>query len=235
MIALRDRQITSAWSNTLHLLTLLLALVACVFVLRLSDAALLYRGAAPAPAEPGPAVIAIGGETLGVPAPLLSYPLAAHAGVGDVIETGRIELALGWPDLGALAPGRGGIHLSITARHDPFGERERFERLFAPRFAAGAVAGPEGLNARQMMTGTGYGGEIVYYQAAAADKTGQGERFYYVRCGVPQADPVPLSCLRSLRLAPGLQASYRFDAALLGEWQRMERAVLGLIARMRGK
>lgn len=233
MIALQDRQITPAWSNVLGLLTLLLALAACIFVLRLSDGMLaLYRGVAASPVEAGPAEISIAGESLRVPAALMRYPLAGPAAQTGPIQTRRIELAFTWPALAPLTPGRSGIHLAVIAEHDPFSDKERFERLFAPRFASGQVAGPDGLSGRHMEAGSGYGGEIVYYQPALAGPGGGGP-FYYARCGVPQADPVALSCLRTLRLAPGLQASYRFDAALLGEWRLIERAILDLIARMR--
>jgi hypothetical protein len=155
------------------------------------------------------------------------------AGKDGKIETRRLEMAFRWPSLAPLSPGEAGIHIAITAEHDPFGERERFDRLFAPRFASAEIAGPSGLSGKRMKAGTGYGGEIVYYEPARSQ--GSGEHFYYARCGVPQADPVPLSCLRSLRVAPGLQASYRFDAALLGEWQLLERAVLDLVTRMRAE
>lgn len=232
MIALQDRQIAPAWRHVLGLLTLLLALAACLFLLRLSDGLNgLYRAEAAWPAETGPVNIAIGGETMRVPAALMRHPPAAITGGSGPLEARGVEIAFAWPGLAPLAPGQAGIHLAITVDHDPFGGKERFERLFAPRFAPGAIAGPDGLTGRRMAAGTGYGGEIVYF--APAFPEGDGERFYYARCGVPKADPVPLSCLRTLRLAPGLKASYRFDAALLGEWRLVERAVLDQISRMR--
>ena len=143
MIAVEDRQITSAWSNSLRMLIVLLSMAAFISLFRLADMTALQRhGSVPPRAQaalpaapPHGMKVVIGKEVLTVPAAAMRFaPNAGNgaAGAGTPPETQLVELNLSWPALEPLAPGQRGIYLSLSARADPIQPRERFQRNGKP-------------------------------------------------------------------------------------------------------
>ena len=245
MIAVEDRQITSAWSNSLRMLIVLLSMAAFISLFRLADMTALQRhGSVPPRAQaalpaapPHGMKVVIGKEVLTVPAAAMRFaPNAGNgaAGAGTPPETQLVELNLSWPALEPLAPCQRGIYLSLSARADPIQPRERFQRILMPFFEREVLNGPDGLAGRRLSEGSGYGGEILYFEPRLA-MPGAANSLFYARCPAPEFESAPVSCLRTLRLGAGLQATYRFDAALLAQWRRIDSAVSGLIGRMRAR
>jgi len=169
---------------------------------------------------------AIAGEVWTIPPDLIRFPAAGMVSPARVVPTPRIELALTWPQSSATR-----VRLALIARADPVSAHERFERLYQPYFEGDEIAGPDGLVGRRLAAASGYGGETLFFDPAAADP---GEEPFVIRCDTAEdGNLAPATCFRRLSLSPRLQLEMRYRIGLLKDWRKIEATTADLIATFR--
>lgn len=188
--------------------------------------------------EVRPVVITVGAEELAVPANMI-----ADAGQRRGGSQERLDLTLHWPTL----DGYNASNASLFARNDArllqawiapgpgvfdpasgtaqtatrSGELDGLMEEIRP------VAG--GLFARAFAATSPYAGEEIAYEAAAIADGGLPR--FAARCEISKEEAA--TCLRRVALAGGLTLTYRFPRALLTEWGRLDRRVVGLVEGLR--
>jgi len=179
-----------------------------------------------------PVELTIADTPLSIPANMIR---TARQRQGGAME--RVDLIVNWPDLegyseqnaedfrsgSPLAPL---IYISISAADSPLDSTDRLDSVYSRFFSGEPVAGPSGLIGRSLAKDSGYGGEQVFYEPGE-------NRPYVARCIAKATPEVPATCLRDVRIAPGLSMLYRFDRFYLGDWQEMDTRLRELAAGFR--
>jgi hypothetical protein len=182
-------------------------------------------------ADTTPVAIVIAGERLTIPANMLRLAAARAGGTLD-----RADLALLWPGLSGYSDDRAEafaegaqspevIYATIAPRDSDLDSTGRLDSVYARLFAGRPVGGPAGLVGRTMRPGSGYDGEIVYFDPI-------GPTPFVARCPQKAAPELPATCIRDVHFGRGLGLLYRFDSARLADWRELDRAFGTLTARL---
>jgi hypothetical protein len=180
-----------------------------------------------------PIHLKVAGKTLAVPANMIRFPAERRDGA---IE--RINLLLHWPDLDGFSaanadafrdnnPGAPLLFVTIFAKDADYGTTGWLDRIYTRYFSDHAWAGPNGLVGVKLTENSGYAGEDLFFEP-------ESDEPFVVRC-VADGDPeLASTCLREILIGGSLIARYRFDKALLGDWERMDAAIRRLVEVMAG-
>lgn len=139
----------------------------------------------------------------------------------------QLTLEVNWPSMtgynGSIA-GRAGkrppeqvLEVELVASHRAETTMERMDTALRRLAAGKPQKGPAGLYMLDMTGQGGAGNDILFYEE---DETGL-ETGFAARCQISK--DATSFCLRDMRLAPDLIASYRFDMKLLNGWGRLDR------------
>lgn len=192
--------------SAIALLILLVALGAAS-----AFATLLGRPQAPAATEATVSRLLLG-RPLTIPAQWLREPSAP----GQQGFASAVELSL------ALPLGRGGAPLTMAITLLPLSQArpsaELLDGVYLHQFMPNELAGPPGLVGKPLYANEGYAGETVWY-----DPLSQAP--FVAKCMAPVAGTGGGDCLRTVALADGIAAIYRFDAEALYAWKDFDRVV----------
>ncbi|WP_430511894.1 hypothetical protein [Pannonibacter phragmitetus] len=139
----------------------------------------------------------------------------------------RLTLEVNWPSMTGYA-GSGGnksnrpatempISVELMASRKVETVMERMDTTLRRLAAGKPQTGQAGLYMLDMSGKAGASEDVLFYED---DGTGL-ETGFAARCRMPK--DAPATCLRDMRLAPDLVASYRFDMKLLSSWGRLDR------------
>jgi hypothetical protein len=179
----------------------------------------------PDPAPPRPVRASLGGLDLTVPRDLVRFEPQRRDG-----EQARLDLVFHWPSLAAVTPGRNAdvdtlgslVFLAITPADEALEPRRRLAAIYQRFLGPDIRPEPAGLASRSFRPGSGYDGEDLVYEPSRPGD-------FFLRCAPPTAT-APAGCLRELRLGGRIDVVYRFPRPLLPDWQRVDRAVMALLA-----
>lgn len=180
-----------------------------------------------------PVKLTVAGEALTIPANVLRYASERRGG-----RTDRADLVLLWPGLEGYtrehadafsdsAPAAPLIYATIAARSGSLDSTDRLDDVYERFFTGKPVPGPNGLVGRHLTPDSGYGGEIVFYAP-------RGAHPFVARCPADSPADIPTTCIRDVNIGRGLSLLYRFDRALLDQWQPLDRGMTGLAATFLG-
>ncbi|MBZ0217174.1 MAG: hypothetical protein K8F25_11510, partial [Fimbriimonadaceae bacterium] len=94
-------------------------------------------------------------------------------------------------------------------------------------FVGGPIPAPQSLSAFKLAEGTGFGGDVLYY-----DDNRDDNRFT-IRCDDKDTPTAPAECLRYIQISPDIALEYRYRIGLLEDWSRIEAAVIKLYRRLK--
>lgn len=144
----------------------------------------------------------------------------------------RLTLEVNWPSMtgysGKLRGRATGsvpeqtLAVELVASHKAQTTMERTDTMLRRLAAGKPQEGPAGLHVLDMSGHEGAGTDVVVYEE---DETGL-ETGFAARCQTLKDDRP--HCLRDMRLAPDLVASYRFDMKLINSWGRLDRQMSAL-------
>ena len=185
-------------------------------------------------ADTSPVKMTIAGTPLDIPANMIR---TARQRRGGAME--RVDLLLDWPDLTGYSTGNAGafrsgspiaplLYVSILPADSPLDSTGRLDTVYSRFFSGDALTGPSGLIGRTLSEDSGYGGEEIFYEPGAAKP-------FVARCIARATVEVPATCIRDVRIAPGLSMLYRFDRFYLGDWQAMDTGLGELAATFRAQ
>lgn len=168
-----------------------------------------------------PLTIVVAGTRLTIPANLVRFRASRHDGPAD-----RIDMLLLWPELDGFSEARADafksdsptaplIFATIGPQTSGLDTDERLSAVYSRFFTGNAVAGPAGLAGRRLSDDSGYRGEIVYFSP-------EGAAPFAARCLGEATAEMPATCMREVALGKGLALLYRFNLALLQNWQDMD-------------
>ena len=174
--------------------------------------------------------VTIGEISHNIPANMMRHSRERTAGTS--VDT--LHLAVLWPslegysdanaeafaDLGDRSPV---VTLALRADTQSLDTSERFKKVWMSLAAGDALPGPAGL-ALMPLTGDGLAGTDF-----VAHRNDRGKLFA-ARCFTPRDQALAANCERSIRVGPGLLATYRFRQVHLQSWQTMDRAISQLVA-----
>ncbi|MCR4266466.1 hypothetical protein [Nitratireductor sp. ZSWI3] len=176
--------------------------------------------------------IVIGNDVLSVPANAIRFENARRDGVAR-----RLDLYLRWPELGGYRQAtrddfnhvdgsRRLVFLSIEERLMSRDMSGRFAPIYKRLIEPNGVAGPNGIVFHRFRKDAGYGDEVLAV-AAGSDAAPP----FVARCLSGQAARESLApCERDVAIGRNLSLTYRFPAALLGDWRQLDRAIRGKAA-----
>lgn len=157
-------------------------------------------GARPLPAlgDGASIVQTVGGRELTIPQNWFRF--------GEQMQTGFV----GQVDL-AVELGGKTVDVTLVPRSRARSSSDLLDSVYVHQFAKGTLGGVPGLIG-QPLSGSGYGEEVLWYDALAAQP-------FAAKCIAPvEADGVS-RCVRTVQLHSGLAAIYSFDATLLPGWR----------------
>lgn len=150
----------------------------------------------------------LGGHELQIPASWFRYEEQAAEGFAKQIEL-RLNLPLG-------AQGKvEAVDVTLLPRSRVRPSAALLDGVYLHQFEDAQVSGgPVGLVGKPLKPSEGYEGEVVWYDALAADP-------FVAKCSKPVATGDG-QCLRTVYLAPGIAAVYAFDEAALAGWRAFD-------------
>jgi hypothetical protein len=147
----------------------------------------------------------LGGHDLSIPASWFRYEEDGEEGFAKQIDL-RLHLPLG--ELGATET----VDVTILPRSRVRPSAALLDGVYLHQFAeAQESGGPLGLVGKPLRPEDGYQGEVVWYDALAADP-------FVAKCSKPIATDEG-QCLRTVYLATGIAAIYSFPEPALGGWR----------------
>lgn len=148
----------------------------------------------------------LGGHELQIPARWFRYEEQATEGFARQVEL-RLQLPLG-------AKGKAEtVDVTLLPRSRARPSAALLDGVYLHQFEDGQLAGgPVGLVGKPLRGTEGYAGEIVWYDALAADP-------FVAKCSKPVATATEGQCLRTVYVAPGLAAVYAFPESALAGWR----------------
>ena len=170
----------------------------------------------------------VGNNVLAVPANYVRFEKQRADG-----EAHRLDLYLRWPDLEGYSDEarddfnhRGGSRriLFLTLEPETMSRdmSARFDPIYRRLIELPGTPAIAGLRSYQFLETSGYMNEILMVG------DGVDGRPFVARCLTGQVAAESLApCERDVRFGDELSLTYRFPAALLGEWQELDKAVLG--------
>lgn len=151
----------------------------------------------------------LGGHELKIPLAWFRYEEQRVEGFAKQIDL-TLELPLG--DHGAVAP----VEVTLLPRSRVRPSAALLDGVYLHQFEDGQVpGGPVGLVGKPLKAGEGYEGEVVWYDALAADP-------FVAKCSKAVAVAAAGQCLRTVYLGPGLAAVYAFAEPVLGNWRAFD-------------
>lgn len=171
--------------------------------------------------------IVIRNNVLTVPENAIRFKSARMDGV-----TLRLDLYLSWPELEGYASERrdafnhvGGsreiIFLTFEEQVMSRDMSSRLEPVYRQIIEARSVAGPSNVRFHRFKKESGFAGEVL-----AIAETDNAEQPFVARCLTGTAAKEALApCERDINIGNRLSLTYRFPAALLSEWQVLDRAI----------
>ncbi len=180
-----------------------------------------------------PIHLSVADKPLVVPANMIRFPAERRDGA---IE--RVNLLLHWPDLDGFSkanadafrdndPSAPLVFVTIFAKDADYGTTGWLDRIYTRYFSDEAWAGPNGLVGVKLTEESGYEGEDLFFEP-------ESDEPFVARCVADGAPELASTCLREILVGEGLIARYRFDKALLGDWEKMDPAIRGLVEGMVG-
>lgn len=147
----------------------------------------------------------LGGHELEIPARWFRYEERAAEGFAKQIDL-RLELPIG-PQGKAET-----VDVTLLPRSRVRPSAALLDGVYLHQFEdTQAEGGPVGLVGKPLKPAEGYEGEVVWYDALAADP-------FVAKCSKPVATEDG-QCLRTVYLAPGIAAVYAFPDGALGGWR----------------
>jgi len=177
--------------------------------------------------------IVIGNNVIAAPANTIRFERQRHDGVAT-----RLDLYLRWPQLdGYTNAARDDFNNTNGARNILFLSFEermmsrdmsgRLEPIYGPMLVRPGLAGPGGLTLYAFTEKSGYLDEVL---AVAAENTGEA---FVARCLAGESATESLApCERDIHVGDILSLTYRFPRELLGDWQRLDKAIRAKAASM---
>lgn len=171
--------------------------------------------------------IAIGDETLLVPANTIRFSAARHDGPAS-----RIELYVHWPDMQGYSlatrddfDGLGGrrriLFLTILPREMTRDMSGRFDPIYSHLIESQGKEDPSGLTAYRFVPSSGYLDEELLVA-----RTGDADPPFVARCLLDRASTGAFAgCERDIQFGENLEMRYRFPRGLLGDWKALDEAV----------
>jgi len=151
---------------------------------------------------------ALGGHELEIPASWFRYDEQATEGFAKQIDL-RLALPLGVQ--GKVEA----VDVTLLPRSRVRPSSALLDGVYLHQFADSQITGgPVGLVGKPLKPSEGYDGEVVWYDALAADP-------FVAKCSKPVADGDG-QCLRTVYLAAGIAAVYTFDEAALAGWRAFD-------------
>lgn len=147
----------------------------------------------------------LGGHELEIPASWFRYDEQAAEGFAKQIDL-RLELPVGLQ--GEAEP----VDVALLPRSRVRPSAALLDGVYLHQFEdTQAEGGPVGLVGKPLKPSEGYQGEVVWYDALAADP-------FVAKCSTPVAGEDG-QCLRTVYLAPGIAAVYAFPEGALSGWR----------------
>ena len=148
----------------------------------------------------------LGGHELQIPRSWFRYDEEAAEGFAKQIDL-RLELPLG--EQGKAET----VDVTILPRSRVRPSAALLDGVYLHQFADTQVdKGPVGLVGKPLKPSEGYEGEVVWYDALAADP-------FVAKCSKPVAAAEDGQCLRTVYLAAGIAAVYAFPEGALAGWR----------------
>jgi hypothetical protein len=176
--------------------------------------------------------IVIGNNVIAAPANTIRFERQRQDGVAT-----RLDLYLRWPQLDGYTDAarddfnntngaRNILFLSFEERMMSRDMSGRLEPIYEPMLVRPGQPGPDGVTLYAFTEKSGYLNEVL---AVAATK---GEPFV-ARCLAGESAAESLApCERDIHLGDNLSLTYRFPRELLGDWQRLDKAIRAKAASM---
>ncbi len=151
----------------------------------------------------------LGGHELQIPARWFRYDELETEGFARQVEL-RLQLPLG-------AKGKAEtVDVTLLPRSRARPSAALLDGVYLHQFEDGQLSGgPVGLVGKPLKAAEGFEGEVVWYDALAADP-------FVAKCSKPVATAADGQCLRTVYLAPGIAAVYAFPEAALAGWREFD-------------
>lgn len=147
----------------------------------------------------------LGGHELEIPAHWFRYDEQAAEGFAKQIDL-RLELPIGVQGKAET------VDVTLLPRSRVRPSAALLDGVYLHQFEDAQLGGgPVGLVGKPLKPSAGYQGEVVWYDALAADP-------FVAKCSKPVASEDG-QCLRTVYLAPGIAAIYAFPEGALGGWR----------------
>lgn len=151
----------------------------------------------------------LGGRELGIPRSWFRYDEQAAEGFAKQIDL-RLELPLGAEGTAKT------LDVTLLPRSRVRPSAALLDGVYLHQFAEGQLSGgPIGLVGKPLRAGDGYEGEVVWYDALAADP-------FVAKCSKAVATASEGQCLRTVYLGPGIAAVYSFPETALARWRAFD-------------
>ena len=151
----------------------------------------------------------LGGHDLEIPASWFRYDEQAAEGFAKQIDL-RFELPLG------VQGKHETVDVTLLPRSRARPSAALLDGVYLHQFEDAQVdGGPVGLVGKPLKPGEGYEGEVVWYDALAADP-------FVAKCSKPVATSTDGQCLRTVYLAAGIAAVYAFPEGALSGWRTFD-------------
>ena len=172
----------------------------------------------------------VGHAKLRVPANLIRVPNQRQSG-----NANRLDLAVLWPGgrgfsedvaaaFNATHARRQVVRIGISERRIEQDMNARYEPIYRQKVADTTVPGPGDLILQPFEIGHGFDGEVL--------ARSRSQPLWVARCDEPSDDPLAI-CLRDFHTEPGLEVTYTFPVAMLGEWRSIETMVRDVVDRLK--
>jgi len=177
--------------------------------------------------------IVIGNNVIAAPGNAIRFERQRHDGVAT-----RLDLYLRWPQLDGYTDAarddfnntngaRNIIFLSFEERMMSRDMSGRLEPIYWPMLVRPGKAGPDGVTLYAFTERSGYLNEVL---AVATGATGEP---FVARCLAGESAAESLApCERDIHLGDNLSLTYRFPRELLGDWDKLDKAIRAKAAAM---
>lgn len=150
----------------------------------------------------------LGGTDLDIPRAWFRYDEQRVEGFAKQIDL-RLELPIG--ARGKLET----IDVTLLPRSRVRPSASLLDGVYLHQFLPEQLSGPPGLVGKPLRAEEGYEGEVVWYDALAADP-------FVAKCSKPVVETETSQCLRTVYLGEGIAAVYAFPLAVLDNWRQFD-------------
>jgi hypothetical protein len=126
--------------------------------------------------------------------------------------TNQVDLRVSLPSsVGPHNP----VDITLLPRNRARASAALLDAVYLHQFSEETRNGVAGLVGKPMRGGEGYAGETVWYDPLSANP-------FVAKCLDPVLPGTPAQCVRTVYLASGVAAVYRFDATTLQSWRQFD-------------